>query len=64
MRHGAGRGQRTADEQPARARLDRDLDPPPANRSAQRATAAGVASIRPHITSPVSVSSASKVICA
>ena len=36
----------------------------PAKRSAQRATAAGVASIRPRLTSPDSVSSASKVICA
>src|SRR4051794_16626625 len=36
----------------------------PAKRATQRATAAGVESIRPRITSPVSVSNASKVICA
>jgi hypothetical protein len=33
-------------------------------RATLRATAAGVASIRPRVTSPVSVSNASKVICA
>ena len=64
MRHRTGADQRVTDEQPPRAGLDRDIDPRPAKRSAQRATAAGVASIRPRITSPVSVSSASKVICA
>ncbi len=36
----------------------------PAKRPVHRVTAAGVASIRPRITSPESVSSASKVICA
>ena len=36
----------------------------PSKRSTQRATAAGVASIRPRVSSPESVSSASKVICA
>jgi hypothetical protein len=35
-----------------------------AKRSTQRVTAAGVASIRPRLSSPDSVSSASKVICA
>jgi hypothetical protein len=35
----------------------------PAKRAAQPATAAGVASIRPRLTSPVSVSNASNVIC-
>src|SRR5215216_6389696 len=36
----------------------------PVKRPTQRSTAAGVASIRPRLTSPVSLSSASKVICA
>src|SRR4051812_34458633 len=36
----------------------------PAKRAVQRVTAAGVESIRPRVTSPVSVSTASKVICA
>jgi len=47
--------QRVADEQPAGAGLHRDIDLA-LKRSTQRATAARVASIRPRVSSPESVS--------
>ena len=63
MRLGARGDQRVTHEQPAGARLDRDPHLPLKAPDPRASTAAGVASIRPRLTSPVSVSSASNVIC-
>jgi hypothetical protein len=63
MRHRPRGNQRVAHEQPAGARLDRDATSRPLNRRTHAPTAAGEDSIRPRLTSPVSVSRASNVIC-
>jgi hypothetical protein len=64
MRHRARGHQRVAREQPARVRLDRDMHLAASEVLLQRATAAGVASIRPRDHLPVYLSGASNVTCA